>query len=76
MDVSRSCHCYDQLSLPPAPLGTTGLTINVRMMMKAASMRNQQYYQNGRSHPLDNIHGMPQNMLTNGNSGIVSMICC
>ncbi|CAN6986569.1 unnamed protein product [Brassica rapa subsp. trilocularis] len=46
------------------------------MMMKAASMRNQQYYQNGRSHPLDNIHGMPQNMLTNGNSGIVSMICC
>ncbi|KAH0863580.1 hypothetical protein HID58_080791 [Brassica napus] len=24
---------------------------------EAASMRNQQYYQNGRSHPLDNIHG-------------------
>ncbi|CDY46731.1 BnaCnng14340D [Brassica napus] len=43
---------------------------------EAASMRNQQYYQNGRSHPIDNIHGLPQNMLTNGNSGIVSMLCC
>ncbi|KAG2304624.1 hypothetical protein Bca52824_033275 [Brassica carinata] len=36
---------------------------------EAASMLNQQYYQNGRSHPLDNIHGLPQTLLTNGNSG-------
>ncbi|RID61152.1 hypothetical protein BRARA_E00325 [Brassica rapa] len=36
---------------------------------EAASMHNQQYYQNGRSRPLDDIHGLPQNMLTNGNSG-------
>ncbi|CAH8387628.1 unnamed protein product [Eruca vesicaria subsp. sativa] len=36
---------------------------------EAASMQNQQYYQNGRSRPLDGIHGLPQNLLTNGNSG-------
>ncbi|CAH8265760.1 unnamed protein product [Arabidopsis lyrata] len=35
---------------------------------EAASMQNQQYYQNGRSRPLDDIHGLPQNLLTNGNS--------
>ncbi|KAJ4906579.1 AT-hook motif nuclear-localized protein 16 [Raphanus sativus] len=38
---------------------------------EAASMQqNQQYYQNGRARPLDGgIHGLPQNLLTNGNSG-------
>lgn len=36
---------------------------------EAASMQNQQYYPNGRSRPLDDIHGLPQNLITNGNSG-------
>ncbi|CAN6808128.1 unnamed protein product [Brassica oleracea] len=36
---------------------------------ESASMQNQQYYQNGRSRPLDDIHGLPQNLLTNGISG-------
>ncbi|KAF8093977.1 hypothetical protein N665_0373s0032 [Sinapis alba] len=31
--------------------------------------QNQQYYQSGRSRPLDDIHGLPQNLLTNGNHG-------
>ncbi|CAF1871731.1 BnaC04g48590D [Brassica napus] len=35
---------------------------------EAASMQNQQYYHNGRSHPLDDIHRLPQNLLTNGHS--------
>lgn len=33
----------------------------------AAAMQNQHYYQNGRSRPLDEMYGLPQNLLTNGN---------
>ncbi|CAN8318159.1 unnamed protein product [Cochlearia groenlandica] len=38
---------------------------------EAGSMQNQQqqYYHSGRSRPLDEIHGLSQNLLTNGNSG-------
>ncbi|KAL1191125.1 AT-hook motif nuclear-localized protein 16 [Cardamine amara subsp. amara] len=36
---------------------------------EGASMQNQQYYQSGRPRSSDDIHGLPQNLLTNGNSG-------
>ncbi|XP_010525495.1 PREDICTED: AT-hook motif nuclear-localized protein 16-like [Tarenaya hassleriana] len=33
----------------------------------AAAMQNQHYYQNSRSRPSDDMYGLPQNLLTNGN---------
>ncbi|KAJ4904139.1 AT-hook motif nuclear-localized protein 16 [Raphanus sativus] len=36
---------------------------------EVASMQNQQYYHNARLRPLDDIHGLPQNLITNGISG-------
>lgn len=36
---------------------------------EVASMQNQQYYHNARLRPLDDIHELPQNLITNGISG-------